>query len=211
MAHVFLSLGQLAQVQTVASAAVSGLDRQVTTPEVLSLRGAFRLVLAVTAARENDRTQAYAYLDQAREIASQLGEDRNDFGTEFGPTNVGLHAVSVAVELGDAGRALDLAHGIDPEQLSAERQARYSIDLALAHFMRRQIGESLHCLQLAEELTPEQTRNCQRPSCGPRWWPVKSPHPPGWLAGFQGGSSFGSGFAHAVGVAAGDDDAGVVE
>jgi tetratricopeptide (TPR) repeat protein len=158
MAHVFLSLGQLAQVQTVASAAVSGLDRQVIAPEVLSLRGAFRLVLAVAAARENDRAQAYAYLDQAREIASQPGEDRNDFGTEFGPTNVGLHAVSVAVELGDAGRALDLAHDIDPGQLSAERQARYSIDLALAHSMRRQTGESLRYLQLAEELTPEQTR-----------------------------------------------------
>ena len=158
MAHVFLSLGQLAQVQTVASAAVSGLDRQVTTPEVLSLRGAFRLVLAVAAARENDRAQAYTYLDQAREIASQPGEDRNDFGTEFGLTNVGLHAVSVAVELGDAGRALDLAHDIDPEQLSAERQARYSIDLALAHSMLRQIVESLRYLQLAEELTPEQTR-----------------------------------------------------
>lgn len=141
-----------------ASAAVSGLDQQVTTPEVLSLRGAFRLVLAVAAARENDRTQAYAYLDQAREIASQLGEDRNDFGTEFGPTNAGLHAVSVAVELGDAGHALDLTHDIDPEQLPAERQERYSIDLALAHSMRRQIRESLRYLQLAEELTPEQTR-----------------------------------------------------
>jgi hypothetical protein len=21
--------------------------------------------------------------------------------------------------------------------------------------------------------------SCQRPSCGPRWWPVKSPHPSG--------------------------------
>jgi hypothetical protein len=84
MAHVFLSLGQLAQVQEVANAAVSALDRQSTTPEVLSLRGAFRLVLAITAARDNDRSQAYAYLDRAREIAAQIGEDRNDFGTEFG-------------------------------------------------------------------------------------------------------------------------------
>ncbi len=158
MAHVFLSLGQLAQVQTVASAAVSGLDRQGTTPEVLSLRGAFRLVLAVAAARENDRAQAYAYLDQARGIASELGEDRDDFGTEFGPTNVAPHAVTVAVESGDAGHALDLAHDIDPERLSPERQPRYSIDLALAHAMRRRIGESLRYLQLAEELTPEQTR-----------------------------------------------------
>ena len=40
---------------------------------------------------------------------------------------------------------------------------------------------------------------------------VKVPTPSGWLVGFQGGSSFGSGLAHAVGVAAGDHDVGVVE
>ena len=158
MAHVFLSLGLLAQAQAVASATASGLDRQSSTPEALSLRGAFRLVLAIAAARENDRAQAYAYLDQARDIAAQIGEDRDDYGTEFGPTNTALHAVAVAVELGDAGHALDLAHSIEPEQLSAERQARYSIDLATAHAMRRQIGESLRYLQVAEKLTPEQTR-----------------------------------------------------
>jgi tetratricopeptide (TPR) repeat protein len=158
MAHVFLSLGLLSQAQAVASATAGGLDRQSATPEVLSLRGAFRLVLAVAAARENDRTQAYAYLEQARDIATQMDRDRNDYGTEFGPTNTALHAVAVAVELGDAGHALDLAQDIDPEQLSAERQARYSIDLAQAHAMRRQIGESLRYLQIAERLTPEQTR-----------------------------------------------------
>jgi hypothetical protein len=47
--------------------------------------------------------------------------------------------------------------------------------------------------------------------CGPRWWPVKSPRPSGWLVRFQRGSSFGSGPAHAVGVAAGDHDVCVVE
>jgi uncharacterized protein HemY len=84
----------------------------------------------------------------------QSGEDRNDFGTEFGPTNVALHAVAVAVELGDAAHAIDLAKDIDPKRLSPRRQARYNIDLAQAHAMRRQIGEALHCLQEAERLTP---------------------------------------------------------
>jgi transcriptional regulator with XRE-family HTH domain len=159
MAHVFLPLRRIAQVQAVASAAITGLNQQPETPEVLSLQGAFRLVLAVAAARDNDRAQAYDYIDQARAIANQIGEDRNDFGTEFGPTNVGLHAVGVAVEVGDAGHALDLAREVDADSLSPERQARYSLDLALAHAMRRQIGEALKYLQLAEELTPEQTRS----------------------------------------------------
>jgi tetratricopeptide (TPR) repeat protein len=161
MAHVFLSLDQFAQAQAVANATARALEQRVAkepTPQALSLEGAFHLVLAIAAARDNDRAQAYKHLDQAREIANRLGEDRNDFGTEFGPTNVALHGVGVAVELGDAGHALDLAHDIDASGLSAERQARYLIDLAQTHAMRRQIGEALHCLEEAERLTPEQTR-----------------------------------------------------
>jgi hypothetical protein len=161
MAHAFLTLRQPGQAQAVASAVITGLEQRATrepTTETLSLCGAFHLVLAIAAARDNDRPQAHKHLEQAREIADRIGEDRDDFGTEFGPTNVALHAVGVAVELGDAGQALDLARDIDPGRLSAERQARYDIDLAQAHAMRRQIGEALRCLEEAERLTPEQTR-----------------------------------------------------
>jgi tetratricopeptide (TPR) repeat protein len=162
MAHVFLSLGQLAQAQKVAQSAAESLEERAATdasPEVLSLWGAFHLVLAIAAARDNDRAQAHEHLRLAQEIADRIGEDRNDFGTEFGPTNVALHAVGVAVELGDAGEAIDLSRSIDQERLSAERQARYLLDLAQAHAMRRQIGEALHCLEQAERITPEQTRS----------------------------------------------------
>lgn len=162
MAHVFLTLGQIVQAQAVASAAAESLKQRAATDaalEVLSLWGAFHLVLAIAAARDNDRAQAHNHLRNAQEIADRIGEDRNDFGTEFGPTNVALHAVGVAVELGDAGEALDLASGIEPERLSAERQARYLLDVAQAHAMRRQIGEAFRCLEQAEGLTPEQTRS----------------------------------------------------
>jgi len=161
MAHVFLTLRQTGQAQAVASAAIRGLEQQAAgtpTTETLSLCGAFHLVLAIAAARDNDRAQGHEHLDQARKIAKRIGEDRDDFGTEFSTTNVALHAVAVAVELGDAGQALDLAHGINAAGLSAERQARYDIDLAQAHAMRRQTGEALRYLEEAERLTPEQTR-----------------------------------------------------
>src|SRR5258706_4441030 len=100
---------------------------------------------------------AHDHLDHALQIAEQIGEDRDDYGTEFGPSNVAIHAVSVAVILGDAGQALDLARTVDVAYLSAERRARYVIDLAAAHAMRRQIGEAIHDLQQAEQITPEQT------------------------------------------------------
>jgi quinol monooxygenase YgiN len=161
MAHVFLSLGQIAQAQQVAFNAAHALEPTIgseTSDEALSLYGALHLVLAVAAARDNDRAKAYGHLDTARGVAERLGADRNDYDTEFGPSNVAIHAVSVAVELGDAGQALDLARAVEADSLSPERRSRYLIYLATAHTMRRQIGEALHDLQEAERITPELTR-----------------------------------------------------
>lgn len=162
MAHVFLSLGQIAQAQQVAAATASALEPQITKTDApagaLPLYGSFQLVLAIAAARDNDRSQAHAHLDTAREIAARTGEGRDDYGTEFGPSNVAIHAVAVAVELGDAGHALDLARDIEPSDLSPERRSRYLIDLASAHAMRRQIGEAIRDLTEAETIAPEQTR-----------------------------------------------------
>ena len=61
MAHAVLALGQIAQAQAVATAAIAGLEQQNGSEpvEVLSLRGAFHLVLAIAAARDNDRPQAH--------------------------------------------------------------------------------------------------------------------------------------------------------
>jgi transcriptional regulator with XRE-family HTH domain len=161
MAHVFLSLDQIGQAHQVAAATAAALEPRANAsgpvPEAQSLYGACQVVLAITAARDNDRTAAYHHLDLAQQAAEKVGDGRDDYGTEFGPANVAIHAVSVAVDLGDAGHALDLARDIDYKTLSPERQARHMIDLASAHAMRRQIGEAIHDLQQAERLTPELT------------------------------------------------------
>ena len=116
------------------------------------------LLLAVAYAREGDRSATRRVIEEARRIAGMIGIDRNDYNTEFGPTNVELHAVSTAVDLGDAGEAIDLAAGIDASGLSPERQARLLIDLARAHVQRRHIGEAVSALLDAERLTPEQVQ-----------------------------------------------------
>ena len=101
---------------------------------------------AIIAARMNDADTAYSELDWAGEIAGRLGDGHNDFNTEFGPTYVRLYEIAVAVELGDAGRALRAAAIVDTSRLSAERQARMLIDVARAHAQRRQIGAAVAAL-----------------------------------------------------------------
>ncbi|MGH3276346.1 MAG: hypothetical protein ACRDNZ_18715 [Streptosporangiaceae bacterium] len=125
----------------------------------MSLQGGLTLQRAVIAARVNDADTAYSQLEQAGRIAGGLGEGRNDYNTEFGPANVGLYEIAVAVELGDAGRALRVAATVDITGLSAERRARMLIDVARAHAQRRQVTEAVAALREAEEITPEQTRS----------------------------------------------------
>ncbi|MDT0308827.1 helix-turn-helix transcriptional regulator [Streptomyces sp. DSM 44917] len=124
-------------------------------PEAVALRGALTLQRAVAAGRLNRADEAYAHLRQAGELAERVGEGRNDYNTEFGPTNVALHEVAVAVDLGDAGVALRAAENVDASGLSPERQARFGIDVAKAHAQRRQVAEAVAALAKARELLPE--------------------------------------------------------
>jgi aldehyde:ferredoxin oxidoreductase len=125
----------------------------------MSLWGGLTLQRAVAASRVNEADAAYEHLARARDIAERLGEGRNDYNTEFGPANVALHEIAVAVEVGDAGQALRVAASVDPSGLSAGRRARMLIDVARAHTQRRHVDEATSVLLEAETVTPEQIQN----------------------------------------------------
>jgi transcriptional regulator with XRE-family HTH domain len=160
LVFVFITARHYDQAEETARTAADAL-RQLADdgdPQAMSLWGGLTLQRAVIAARLNDPDAAYGHLEQASQIAGQLGEGRNDYNTEFGPANVGLYEIAVAVELGDAGRALRAAVTVDTTGLSAERRARMLIDVARAHAQRRQVRGAVAALREAEQITPEQVR-----------------------------------------------------
>ena len=124
-----------------------------------SVRGALALQLAVVAARQGDAATAYSWLEVARPLAERVGSDRNDYNTEFGLPNLLVYEVSVAVELGDAGRALAVAASLDASTLSAERRARLLVDVARAYAQVRRIPEAVANLREALTIAPEQVRS----------------------------------------------------
>lgn len=160
LVFVFLTARHYDQAEETARTAADALRRKTDDgdPQAMSLWGGLTLQRAVVAARLNDPDTAYGQLDLARQVAARLGEGRNDYDTEFGPANVGVHEVAVAVDLADAGRALRVASTVDASGLSAERRARMLIDLARAHAQRRQVRDAIAALQEAETITPEQVR-----------------------------------------------------
>jgi transcriptional regulator with XRE-family HTH domain len=158
---VFQAGRQYDQAQHAASTGVDALApmAEAGTKEAISLQGALHLQLAILAGRQNHAEQALEHLRVARVAARRLGEDRNDYNTEFGPTNVEIYEVAVAVELGDAGTALRIAAALDVSRLSPERRGRLLLDMARAHLQRRNPEGTIIALLDAERVTPEQTRN----------------------------------------------------
>jgi transcriptional regulator with XRE-family HTH domain len=137
--------------------AVSRADR----PNIISVAGALYLIGAVIAARRTDRTEAWQRLDSAQSLADMLGHDANLAWTAFGPTNVAIHRVSVAAELGDPAAALHAAAAVDAENLPeglSSRRAQVSLDLAWAQAQRKRDAEAVLHLLDAERIAPAAVR-----------------------------------------------------
>jgi len=77
----------------------------------------------------------------------------------FGPVNVGLHAVSVEMETGEASEALRLADDIDASTSpSIERRATFALDLARCYDQRHDDAGVVLYLLSAEQESPEDLR-----------------------------------------------------
>jgi transcriptional regulator with XRE-family HTH domain len=127
-------------------------------PALVSVTGALWLISAVIAARRAERWEADRRLEQAEGLAGLLGHDANYAWTAFGPTNVAIHRVSVAAELGDPAGALDAASHVDLDQLPEgllSRRAQVNLDLAWAQAQRRRDAEATLNLLAAEKAAPE--------------------------------------------------------
>ncbi|MYW71906.1 helix-turn-helix domain-containing protein [Pseudonocardia sp. SID8383] len=130
-----------------------------TDESFLSVYGTLFLTGAVAAARADDRASVTAFLREAEDSAHRVGHDTNAMWTAFGPTNVSLHRMTTALELGDVQVAVDLAPSIDVSGLPAERQVRHAIETARAYAARNRRDEALAVLLQAERIAPEQIRH----------------------------------------------------
>jgi transcriptional regulator with XRE-family HTH domain len=129
------------------------------TAEEISVFGAMQLTAAEATAADDDQVAAERLLDQARETAGLLSDDRNDLRTGFGPTDVEIHAVRIALTFGRARHALRIAENVDTGRIHArERRARHYITVAQAHSKESNTFGAIFSLLKAEEACPEEIR-----------------------------------------------------
>jgi transcriptional regulator with XRE-family HTH domain len=160
-ARLFLTDGRWAQAQAAAESVVDGLAVVVADPEApvaeLALAGAAHLVLAAVAANRWNRGTADRHLATAAALAERVGPDQRFYDTEFGPDEVAVHRVIVAVGLEDVGDAVELARKADTRPLTPERHARLLLHWARAEILRRAPDRAVALLMRADRLNPEQT------------------------------------------------------
>ena len=126
---------------------------------LLSIYGSLFLTGAVAASRADDRRTTTAFLTEAQDSATRLGRDANAMWTAFGPTNVAIHRMTTAMELGDVQVAVDLGPRVDASGLPVERQVRHAIETARAYSARNRRDDALGVLLDAEQLAPEQIKH----------------------------------------------------
>ena len=162
MSYVIGSRSHLAEALELAMTAAAALERTMQAPDAdaLSVYGALHLAAATAAAAIYDRAMSLTLLAKAREIAHTTGEG-NRMGTAFGDVNVSIHAISAALQLGDAKTAIETGEALDLAALPAGCTGRHTqlhLDLARAYAMRRQDAAAVNLLVAAERLSPQLVR-----------------------------------------------------
>jgi hypothetical protein len=123
--------------------------------DAVALCGALLLIAAVAAARQGNAWTAHERLRQAEPLAARTGE-RNSFWTVFGPTNLDMYRVALAVETGQAAEGLRLAEQVHHDRSpSIERRVAFLLDQAKGYEQRQDFASALVMLQTAEREAPE--------------------------------------------------------
>ncbi|WP_280397386.1 helix-turn-helix domain-containing protein [Nocardia carnea] len=145
-----LSAGGFDAIRALLAAAEPG----TATTEAMQVSGMLALTNALVAAAQGNAGERRAALEHAADLAVHTG-DANAMWFGFGPSNVGIWQMSVALEAGEHQEAAAIAETVDPRALSATRQAAYYREYgrALARLPKRQT-EAVLMLRRAEKISP---------------------------------------------------------
>jgi tetratricopeptide (TPR) repeat protein len=128
------------------------------SPPVWSTWGNLHLKSGLAAARAGDGATADAHWAAAQEAAAHTGE-RDDYRLAFGPTNVAIWGVGLAVERCDGTLAVTRASTtVLPTGTPRERSGHHFIDLARGYQLHGNREAALQALNKARRLSPQQTR-----------------------------------------------------
>lgn len=158
-----LGRGRLAMAATVTAAhRIAPPTPHEGPPQESSLCGTLLLQAALAAATCGDARSVGELTDQAAEMAERVGEHGEHHWIGFGPTVVELARVVAAVELGEAGAAVDRHEQITRRaqwaRLPPEHRAAHLVDAARAYLLVGDLPGAGRALVEADRTAPAETR-----------------------------------------------------
>jgi transcriptional regulator with XRE-family HTH domain len=159
--HALLAVGRYSDALDLGTTASQWLAARLNDddPAALSFYGMLQLRTAVAAGRQQDRSTAVELLARASNAAQRLGRDANYWTTGFGPTNVELHRLSIALDLGDVVYVVEQGSSVRVDDAPVERRVSHLIDLSRALSMVARDEDALSNLLSAEQEAPQLVRH----------------------------------------------------
>jgi len=160
--HVLMAAGSPDQALTRATRAANEVERHLSGADGHALLGELHLIRATCLTQDTKRSgrdqtrEVQAHLAEAADLAARTGETKA-WHLNFGPTNVGIHQVSLNTDLGRHGQAVSAGGAVTPQVLAAPgRQAAFHSDLgrSLSH-LRGRSADAVGELLTAERIAPQ--------------------------------------------------------
>ncbi len=141
-----------------ARAELEAVTLPATTPQTAGVVGGLMMRHAAVAMADQRPGDVAAPMEAAAELAVQFGEGGEDdlLGFAFGPTEVGMRRVALALEAHEPDRAVSIARDVHPERHPfITRQASYWVDYGrgLARLRGRR-DDAVRAFRQAEDLYP---------------------------------------------------------
>jgi len=158
MAQAHRDAGHLDAAETVTRDAMTRLEPALpdATDDVMSIAGALHAEAGHTAARRGDQATAWRCWDLAQTTAARLPAEHYDPVTSFSRAIIGVHAVTIAVELRAGNEGVRQADRTDAASIpSRPRRARHRVEEARAYHLTKQSDAALAVLADAHTTAPE--------------------------------------------------------
>jgi hypothetical protein len=127
--------------------------------DLVAMVGALQFEAAYTAARSGRSGDAWRYWDKAKRIADHLPSAYYHPMTSFSRVIMGVHAVTVDVELRKGGESVRLARRVRPGLIPSQpRRGRHLIETARAYRLDNDLDSALWTLEEAYTSAPETIR-----------------------------------------------------
>jgi transcriptional regulator with XRE-family HTH domain len=142
--------------------AAEALTGKLDSSDAVQACGMLHLSAALAAGAQADHATVATHLDEASALAARVDTEVGTWANLwFGPTNVGIWRTSLAVEIGEHGKALEAAKTVHPELLPGNvRQAEFWAEVGRALVAGKKTrNKGVRVLLHAEQLAPRRLRH----------------------------------------------------